>query len=364
MKLQAMPQPSTLWPLATQVRRILLDDISRGEYPEGSRLPPERDLALRLQVSRKTVRAALAELETAGRISRHVGRGTFVRPLRQAAERPRRPFAHVGIVFFKYTDPHRDLLTARLFEGMEEVLRESSIVSTIYGLTCVQGNDYEALASDVAMTGFDAVIVSPEPAAGSLGMLSGSSKLVQVGYFLPECGGSYVGGDIYAGMRKAVRHLAGLGHRRYGLLTSMVEREAGTSSIALTKVRAFEEAVREVGSSARVFWRSEAAGVLEGAGRPTAVVTSETGQARGLLERARSLGVRIPEELSLVSFDDGDIGETTAPRFTGIRVLSRAIGVRGAEVVRDLLGGTVQAPVREVFEPELVLRDSCAQAQR
>lgn len=57
--------------------------IDAGVYADGSRLPPERDLASKFGISRAAVRKALALLEAEGRIWRHVGRGTFVgvRPL-------------------------------------------------------------------------------------------------------------------------------------------------------------------------------------------------------------------------------------------------------------------------------------------
>jgi len=50
-----------------------------GEFAPGDRLPPERDLAVRLGVGRSSLRKALDQLERGGRLTREVGRGTFVR---------------------------------------------------------------------------------------------------------------------------------------------------------------------------------------------------------------------------------------------------------------------------------------------
>lgn len=57
--------------------------LATGDYPPASRLPPERDLARRLRLSRSALREGLEVLEAEGKIWRHVGRGTFVgsRPL-------------------------------------------------------------------------------------------------------------------------------------------------------------------------------------------------------------------------------------------------------------------------------------------
>ncbi len=52
--------------------------ISNGQFPEQSKLPPERDLAQKLNATRANVRKALAVMEAEGKIWRHVGRGTFV----------------------------------------------------------------------------------------------------------------------------------------------------------------------------------------------------------------------------------------------------------------------------------------------
>ena len=74
-------------PAAEEIRRQLLDQISRGQLHPGERLGAERDLAQGLGVSRSTVRQALAALEEAGVVRRVPGRGggTFVR--RQKIER-------------------------------------------------------------------------------------------------------------------------------------------------------------------------------------------------------------------------------------------------------------------------------------
>ena len=62
-----------------QIEEQLADRIESGRLAAGERLPPERDLAEALSVSRMTVRQALASLAARGLVERGVGRGTFVR---------------------------------------------------------------------------------------------------------------------------------------------------------------------------------------------------------------------------------------------------------------------------------------------
>ena len=69
--------------IAEQLRAL----IEHGEFPAGTRLPPERDLAVQLGVSRPSVREALIALEVEGRVEVRMGSGIYVReaPVRAAA---------------------------------------------------------------------------------------------------------------------------------------------------------------------------------------------------------------------------------------------------------------------------------------
>src|SRR3954453_20035726 len=65
-------------PLYGHLVHLFESAIARGDLPSGSRLPPERELANRLQISRTTVVSAYRELESRGLLRGYVGRGTFV----------------------------------------------------------------------------------------------------------------------------------------------------------------------------------------------------------------------------------------------------------------------------------------------
>lgn len=64
--------------LADQLRAIIERQIDDGRLKPGERLATERELAFQYKTSRNVVRTALAELGEAGKVTRHVGRGTFV----------------------------------------------------------------------------------------------------------------------------------------------------------------------------------------------------------------------------------------------------------------------------------------------
>src|SRR5438067_9010366 len=65
-------------PLCRRIVTVVEDGIARGRMPAGFQLPPDRDLAAALSVSRATVVNAYRELEARGLVRGYVGRGTFV----------------------------------------------------------------------------------------------------------------------------------------------------------------------------------------------------------------------------------------------------------------------------------------------
>ncbi len=77
-------------PLYAQVMERIQQDLVRGVYPVGSRIPAEHELEIRYSVSRVTVRRALQELTNAGLLERKQGKGTFVSVPRK--EEPERHF--------------------------------------------------------------------------------------------------------------------------------------------------------------------------------------------------------------------------------------------------------------------------------
>ncbi len=76
-------QAESYSPLYAQLMRQIRQDIHRGVYPVGSRIPPEHELEMNYGVSRVTVRRALQELTAEGLLERKQGKGTFVAAPRQ-----------------------------------------------------------------------------------------------------------------------------------------------------------------------------------------------------------------------------------------------------------------------------------------
>ena len=97
--------------LYMRIAQKLADDIAAGRYRTGERLPPERDLAVSLQVSRTTVREALLALEIMRQIEIRTGAGVFVLPEAMREPVPARQVATGE------TGPWEQLEARRAIEG-------------------------------------------------------------------------------------------------------------------------------------------------------------------------------------------------------------------------------------------------------
>jgi DNA-binding LacI/PurR family transcriptional regulator len=185
---------------------------------------------------------------------------------------------------------------------------------------------------------------------------------------VPESGVGNVSRANIAGMGILVGHLQAHGHERVGyiggppVLTSGVERldgyRAAIRALGLVEREdyvQFSEADWSPHSGAEAVERLLAVG-----DPPTAIVTSGESLALGALSACRTKGLRVPDDLALVSFDDPPFGDLLDPPLTALNRNEEEMGRLAASLLLYALGSTVPPPPAEVRLPlELVVRRSC-----
>jgi LacI family transcriptional regulator len=172
--------------------------------------------------------------------------------------------------------------------------------------------------------------------------------------------------DNVAGASRVTAELLALGHRRIALVidethwTTGRDRHAGYRS-ALESAGVAPDPALVVASG----WdadqaRERSLALLAGPERPTAVFAANSVLAEGVWRAATELGLRVPEELSLVSFDDARWMSLASPGITAVAQDVRAIGATAVDVLLDRIAEPA-APVRTVVVPaEVVRRGSTA----
>jgi DNA-binding LacI/PurR family transcriptional regulator len=103
--------------------------------------------------------------------------------------------------------------------------------------------------------------------------------------------------------------------------------------------------------------------LLMNARPPTAVFVASDEVALGALRAARLLGVRIPDDVALVGFDDIPTASHVEPPLTTIRVPAVEIGESAARLLLGILGPEEHRPTSVIVDTELVVRGSSGPAR-
>jgi LacI family transcriptional regulator len=172
--------------------------------------------------------------------------------------------------------------------------------------------------------------------------------------------------DSRDGARAAVEHLLSHGHERVAFAggptawVSTRERQAG-----------YEEAMREAGLATDVIHETAttiSTGLSAGRKlfgppgihqRPSAVFAVNDAMALGVIRAAREAGLRVPEDLAVVGFDDIDMAEAADPPLTTVRIAKELMGELAARQLLELIHTERQLPVKSVVATTLVVRVSC-----
>jgi LacI family transcriptional regulator len=171
----------------------------------------------------------------------------------------------------------------------------------------------------------------------------------------------------WAGAFAATEHLIALGHRRIGIITGPArgvysqERLDGYRAALGRAGLTPEESLVCEGDFYVEGGRRAAAALLDLPEPPTAVFAGSDLQARGVYEEVQARGLRIPEDLSVVGFDDVDACEWMTPRLTTIR---QPLAQMAALAIRTVLepppAGEEEQPLRVELATTLVVRESTA----
>ncbi len=172
--------------------------------------------------------------------------------------------------------------------------------------------------------------------------------------------------DSLGGALQATRYLLELGHRRIGFLAGRPDlrsaglREAGYRQALTEAGIAFDPRLVQSGRYEHDAAREAAWALLTAGDRPTAVFAANDLSAIALLEVAAELGVRVPDNLSVVGFDDIPEASQRATPLTTIRQPMRSLGATAVELVTALMRGETPAETQVVLSTRLIPRATTA----
>ncbi|HEX2142830.1 MAG TPA: GntR family transcriptional regulator [Candidatus Limnocylindria bacterium] len=356
-------------------RRIALDlaaQIAEGRYLPGSRLPAENDLADSFSVSRGTLREALRALRADGVIEAVPGRGNFVN--RGSPSRPDARRRVVGVVVPSVAQPY----VSDLISVMEDELHRHGY-ALLVGSSGSTREQQAGRVHRILEEGASGLVVYPIDYEPDLplfdNLVSGGFPLVLVDRHLVGLAVDAVLPDNAGGAYAGVAHLAQLGHRRIAFVstdnlttTSVAERLQGYRQALLDHGLQPDEALVLAELPLTRRWPRDLATGATGhtplirrfleRERPTGVFALHDYLAADVLEAAQQLGLRVPEQLAIVGFDDDPPASQLAVPLTVVRQPRERIGRLAASVVVDRIQGRRTETARIVLPTELVVRAS------
>ncbi|MEO7665336.1 MAG: LacI family DNA-binding transcriptional regulator [Candidatus Limnocylindrales bacterium] len=171
--------------------------------------------------------------------------------------------------------------------------------------------------------------------------------------------------DNVASARTAVSHLVELGHRRIGCVTNAplaytaaADRLAGYREALVDAGLLVDPGLLAEGDFDATSGHRAMAAILA-AGRPDAVFVASDVVALGAISAIRESGLRIPEDISIVGFDDIPLARFFDPPLTTIRLPANELGVAAGTAALDLIAGR-DVPLRTLLPTQIVVRSSTA----
>jgi DNA-binding LacI/PurR family transcriptional regulator len=272
----------------------------------------------------------------------------------------------VGVVVSFLTRPQ----AAERLRGVDAVLADSEFDLVIYNVESVQKRDHylNTLADSHRTDGLLVMSLPPPPEA--VPVLGRSPvPVVFIDVHTPSVADMpRVIGDDVAGGALAARHLLELGHKAiafvgdavedpFGFTSSRDRQEGLTRELGAAGVAIPPEWVGH-GAHGRYEARDLARQMLAASRRPTAIFAASDTQALGVVAAARELGLHVPDDLSVIGFDDIEAADYVG--LTTIRQQLFESGRRGAELLLAEIGlRSEESPVIQL-QPELVARATTA----
>ena len=233
------------------------------------------------------------------------------------------------------------------------------------------GRGPHAYARRARHHGVDGVVVlavddAEEPELQKL--IASGTPVVAVDLALAGERASYVASDNLGGARLAVRHLHGLGHTRIATIAGLAHTKP-----AADRLLGYRAELQELGLTpgpgtrrrATSTWRAARprCALLALPEPPTAVFAASDMMAVGAIRAIEDAGLRCPDDIAVVGFDDIQLAELVSPALTTIRQDKRALGAAAARSLVQLIDDAETAPHVSVLPVELVVRESCGAAK-
>lgn len=353
-------------PKYQQLKEYIIETIKSSKLSPGDKIDSENELAERFDISRHTIRQAIGELVNEGWLYRAQGKGTYVN------RRPDENFKNtktIGVV----TTYLNDYIFPSIVRGIYSVLSENGY-SIVLGCTYNQHEKERTCVENILGQDIAGLIVEPTKSAlpnpnidvyknfGKLGIpvlfMHGCYRYLDYSYVVED--------DVFAGYL-ATKHLIDLGHEKIAGVFKMDDIQGHC------RFSGFQRAHLEAGmqiSDSRISWfetddmetkfTENDSSIHDILSQCTAVVCYNDQIAVKIMDSIRRIGLNIPDNISVVSFDDSQLAQASDVKLTTVAHPKEKLGEEAGRAIINMVERTKDY-YDITMQPELIVRGSTKQ---
>jgi DNA-binding LacI/PurR family transcriptional regulator len=351
-------------PLYMQVYESLLDRIKDGTYQSGALLPSERELSGAFHVDRLTLRRSLEMLVNEGLIEKKPGLGTWVRslPPRLGGNVPSGNIVFVlpksASLIDRITEP---CISDLFFRIQNELARQDfQLIYTTVG----EDEEFPVHLSNSGVAGILFVSQIPHNFLERARELGVPSVVVNyVDEYFPS-----ILPDREQGAYEAISHLLKLGHRRIAFISGIPSYQSSQASL-----RGYRHALVDADRD----WKSqiirEGDWTFDGGYRamksileeeqelPTSIFACNDMTALGAIEAIREAELQVPDDISVIGFDNVEQGSQSTPKLTTVNMDTELMAKAACQKLVFTIQSREIHSVKIVVPARLIIRESTAQ---
>jgi LacI family repressor for deo operon, udp, cdd, tsx, nupC, and nupG len=346
-------------PKYIRVKNLIKDGIRNGSNVD--KLPGERVLAKKFEVSYMTIRKAIAELVDEGILHKNTTKGTYV------CHRKMTPKTTFNIGFY---------LDSRIKEGISSPYYsmifnalENKVKQKDYNLTLF--SDFDDLNPLNNQKKIDGVIISCFPRIeAKIQDLKDLIPIVLMDNIASDKSIPSVTIDNFSSSVEAIKYLCSLGHERIafisGLMDSSVckERYHGYTHILSNLGIKLDKLIVIKGDYSYQSGEVAAKHLLSLTDPPTAIMCANDSMAIGAMKVIQENGLKIPDDISVIGFDDIKVASRVYPSLSTIAAPINEIASKSVEMLTAIIDGNDLDYQHSILPATLILRSSCGPAKK
>jgi LacI family transcriptional regulator len=346
-------------PLFVQFKRTVLEELKKLKLKSGDKIPSENEFCRKSEVSIRTVRRTLLELEKDGVLVRHQGRGTFLRSL-DAAQKDLSNKV-VGVLFSGMNLLTRPA-TAEYLKGVEDSCNELNLRCRMYPVGRRFGKkmeDLEPLDKIIPLDEINGLVILSPIKKDDIVLLRKRDTAFVAVHKYKGFNVKVAATDFKDVADLALTHLIDMGHRKISLISGYANPGGEAARLVNDDlVERASELATESGVEVDINFsdHSETSGYqiaidsLSSAEPPTAFFTIDESLTRGAANAIFDKGLRIPQDVALLGCGN--------PRFSSVNTPSLENGRNAVALLNEIISG--RQPHKNIImtKPELHVRQS------